>query len=147
MNFLIPRKFETRKELNKIKPLTCERAVEGLRDLLRVAVLEVASGRVGRHSVIDGSNHGADGRRILLFVNVVADHHRVELGLGRDRPESAPILDSDLGADLGNDGHPFPEGGGLDDLARNFKHGGKEKKKYCEKFNYQVFSYFYFHLM
>lgn len=88
----------------------------------------MAVGRVPRHLVVEGGHHGADDRRVFLFVNVVSNDHRVPLGLGRDRPEGAPSLDADLGADLGDDGHPFPEVFGLDNLVRDCKEDGRGKE-------------------
>lgn len=84
----------------------------------------MAGGRVLRHLVVEGGDHGAHGRRVLLLVDVIPDDHGVGPGLRRDRPEGAAHLDADLGANLSDDGHSFLEGGALDDLVRDWKADG-----------------------
>jgi hypothetical protein len=125
-----------------IQPLTSERGAERLGDLLRSAFLDMGNGRVGRHLVVQTGDHGADGCRVLLLVNVVANDHGVELRRGLDRPQSTTHLDPDLGADFCDDGHPFLEGVRLDDLIRDWV--GREQTNAFKKFNFRQVSFLFF---
>lgn len=125
-----------------IQPLTCERGLERLGDLLRSSFLDVGKGRVWRHPVVQTGDHGADGCRVVHLVNVVANDHSVELRRGRDRPQGTTHLDPDLGADFCDDGHPFPEGIRLDDLTRDWV--GREQTNAFKNFNFRRVSFFFY---